>query len=666
MIALLLALSAPGHAEAVRSGTVRVSVDDAVVDLPMVSTEVRADIHGDLATVRLTQTFDNPTDRPLDATYAFPLPADAAVHDMEVVAGALRVVAEIHRAEEARAIFDAADARGEQAALLTQHRPNVFTQDIANLPPGEPIRVSLTYVHPVPKADGAFSWTFPVAVGPRYLPATRTHPGEPEPLDIGAWNVPSPPADRPLPARIEAGRLAVGVALHAGAPIAALSVPGHPTARVAGDDRTRTVHLSGPLANRDVEVRYALADDDVAVATTAWATGGHGVVSLLIDPPAAVDAGRLTPRELVFVLDTSGSMAGPPLDAVKRFMHRALDTLRPGDHFRMVRFSHGATSFRGGAIPYNPETADEAHRWIDALEARGGTEMRTGVRAALDPAPVPGALRTVVFLTDGYIGNDVDVVRLVEARLGEARLFSFGVGASVNRWLLEELARVGHGVARVVTDPARAPDAADRLAERLAAPYLTDLSIDWGDAPIREATPARLPDLFLGEPIRVLAKFDRPGTWDVAITGNLAGARATLPVRLALPEEAPGAEALPVVWARSQVADRMHRYQSPWTTEAERRALREEVAVLGLEHRLVTRWTSFVAVVPEPEVAASDPNPAPAQHAAPTATPAPTASWGGSAAPEPAGWAALALLAAMGSVAGRRRTRGARTRGVSQ
>ncbi len=652
MFPLLLALATAG-ADTLQSGAMEVRVDGLTTALPMVNTTVDADIHGDLATVRLTQTFENPSTAPINATYAFPLPSDAAVSGMSLVAGDVQVVAEIQKKVEAQATFEQAKAEGKQAALLSQERPNVFTQDVANLPPGEQIRVSITYVHAVDKKDGAFEWVLPVAVGPRYVPAKRDHEGEPEPLEMGTWTIPQG-AETVLPDTIEAGRLAVSVDLYPGAPLTGIDVPSH-SARIGRDGAAHTIALSGRMRNRDLVVRYQLADEELAAGTTAFAENGHGVVSLLIDPPAGVAPDRLTPRELVYVLDTSGSMSGMPMDTVKRFMHRSLDTLRPGDHFRLIRFGSNASEFAKGALPFNAETAALGHGWIDAIQARGGTEMRLGINTALDAPPVPGTVRTVVFLTDGYIGNDVDVIRLLESKDGGARLFALGVGGSVNRWLLEEMARVGRGVARVVTDPTESNREADALAKRLSAPYLTDISIDWGDAPVREVTPATLPDLFLGEPLRVMARFDGAGTHTIQVKGRIAGSEATLPLKLELPEASTAGAALPLTWARSQVEDSMHSYLSPMTSSDERLALEQRVTTLGLEYGLATQWTSFVAVVPEPVLAKNGQVPAAPQQVNHAPSPSNHTNWGGSAAPEPAGWAAMFLVALMGGLASRRR-----------
>jgi len=635
MIALLLmSIFAPAHAAIVQSATIEAVSDGRVVQLPLLRNEVSVDISGDLASVEIIQTFANPQDLALDARYLFPLPEDAAVHAMRLVAGDVVIEAEIKRVEEAQQVFNEAKASGKQAALLTQHRPNVFTQDIANLPPGHEVRVEIEYAHAIPKQDGAYNFHFPMTVGPRYVPADREHSGDPEPLAMGEWNVKS----QENPQFIAPARMSLDLHLNGGAAIHSVRSPSHQIA-VTGESSTRDIRLDGPIRNDDFVLRYTLADDELAASLTAYADQGRGVMSLLIDPPSDVLDSRLTPREMVFVLDTSGSMRGAPMQSSKAFMRKVLETLRPTDSFRIVRFSRNASQLSSTPLPATAANLEKGFAYVDHLAASGGTEMRSGVEAAFGPKPIPGTVRNVVFLTDGYIGNDVDVIRLVEANRGEARLFSLGIGTSVNRYLLEEMARAGKGTARVVLNMNEAETSALELAERLASPYLTDIRIDWGKAPIRDATPRILPDLYLGEPLRILAKFDKPGSWDILVHGKIAGADATLPLHLELPEDDTRPDALPITWASSQVSDLMVDYLNPRIDTPARNELREKVTVLGLEYKLATQWTAFVAVAPElaPQVAK-----------APTYTGSSGVSWGGNAAPEPGGWAALILMALAG------------------
>lgn len=639
--------NAQASAIALQSGVIEAEVDGQRITLPMLLTDTDVALHGDLATVHLSQTFTNPGTTSLDARYLFPMPENAAVYAMRFTVGDTVITGEIKEKGQAQAIYDEAKESGQQAALLTQHRPNVFTQDLANVPAGAVVKVEISYAHAVPHKDGAYEWVLPLSVGPRYVPANRVHAEDPEPLAMGTWNINTGVADK-LPTSIAPGRFSMNLTLDGGAPVKWMNSGSHANLILGGTGQHRTATLSktSATANRDVVIRYALVDDELAAGLTAQAHDGHGVISLLIEPPTATPAVRLTPREMVFVLDVSGSMGGEPLDAMKRFMSQVLTTLRPGDYFRIVVFSNDATSFSPKALPANAESIEQAAHFIRALHTQGGTEMRTGVHAALDAPPIPGTVRNVVFLTDGYIGNDADVIRLVQSQRGDARLFSFGVGGNVNRWLLEEMARVGQGVCRIVENTDSATAVADAFAERISAPYLTDVRIDWGDAPVREMTPAVLPDLYLGEPLRVMAKFDKPGQHTIRVHGKIAGAPATLPLTLTLPRDADRAESLPVIWARSQVEDQMASYLSPLTTPDQRLNIEQKVTTLGLEHHITTQWTSFVAVAKAPIATPAT------QHTSGQLSTGqnwtnPTA-WGGNAAPEPAGWAAWLLMLGLG------------------
>lgn len=641
-------------------GIVEGELDGKVIQLPLVRSQVSVQVAGDVATVAVVQTFRNPATRPMHARYVFPLPPDAAVYAMTLVTGAQVIEGVIRERQQAEKEFAAAKAEGKQAALLSQERPNVFTQQVANLLPGGEVEVELRYAHAVPKKDGRYSLHVPLVVGPRYVPETQRGEDVVEPLEIGEWNLAATPPVLPAGAG-DPGQVTLEVELDGGVPIRWLDSPTHALDVHDAGPNTRLVRLAGGavVGDRDFVLEYVLAGDKAAVGATALASGGRGVVALLVEPPKVVDPGETTARELVFVLDTSGSMAGPPMEASKRFMRQALRTLRPDDHFRVIRFSESASGLAKAALPATEENVARGLAFVERLAGEGGTEMTAGIRAALEPAPLPGAMRIVVFLTDGYIGDDVQIVRLVQALRGEARLFTFGVGNAVNRYLLDEMARAGRGVARVVTLDEDVEEAADRLAERLRAPFLTDVSIDWGKAPVEEPTPRLLPDLFAGERLRVLARFRKPGDYRVTVHGRIRGKAVALPFDLALPAEAAGDEALDVLWARGQVEDRMVDYLNPAADGAMRAALQAEVTRLGLEHRLVTQWTAFVAVardVVNPDAAHTPTGDVPvAQVAGVTQAAYPPGTFG--AAPEPATWLALGVLGGLSALVRRRRRR---------
>ncbi|MBX2798687.1 MAG: VWA domain-containing protein [Myxococcales bacterium] len=665
---LLSALFCTALATVIPAGSLEGEVEGRPVALPALKTDVVAHLDGDLATVKLTQTFANETGQPMHARYVFPLPEDAAVTAMTLKTPSAEIEARIEKRAKATQIFETAKAEGKKAALLDQERPNVFQQQVANLGPGEKVSVTLTYAHAVPRRDGEYRWQLPLVVGPRYVPSDAA--ASPDPL--GTWTVKS--TDRlPNPDHIDRDRVSVVVHMDGGVPIQSVDSPSHELS-VKGSGARRTVTLAGGrvLDNKDLRLDYRLASDDVAVGVTTYADAGRGIVSLLVEPPAAVQAENLTPREMVFVLDTSCSMSGIPMEASKHFMREAIADLRPSDMLRMVRFDTAASEWSSRGEPVNAETVRSALAWVDGLGGRGGTDVSAGIRTALKPPVQDGRLRIVVFLSDGYIGNEAHVLGELRSQRGEARIFAFGIGNAVNRYLVEEMAREGRGVARIVgtvgrggrgggLDAQEATEAAAQLAERLEAAVLTDVSIDWGTAAVRDTTPTVLPDLFAGEPLRVMARFDAPGVHEVTVRGRIAGRAATLPLKVTLPKEAAAHTALPNLWARSQVEDRMIDLLDPTATATARQTLQDQVTTLGLEYGLVTQWTSFVAVAPDaPLPSAQDTKTAdvatpPPAGVSPKAYGGPT--FGGGAAPEPATWLGGLLLVSMagGSLWGRRR-----------
>jgi Ca-activated chloride channel family protein len=495
-----------------------------------------------------------------------------------------------------------------------------------------------------------------MVVGPRYVPEARVKEGEPNALELGQWNLPAS-APVALPDTIDPERVRIQVHLDAGLPVQWIDSPSHVIDVHDRGINARWIRLAAgrTIANQDFSLRFGLAAKTVAAGVSTWAKDGQGVLGLLIEPPAKAKPAQITRREMVFVLDCSGSMSGIPMDTSKRFMRQALSRLRPDDHFRIIRFSHRASAFAERPMKASPANVQRGLAYVNQLRGQGGTEMTSGIRAALDPAVPTGSMRIVVFLTDGYIGNEVDVTRLIQQRRGEARLFSFGIGNSVNRYLLSEMARAGRGVARFVRPDQDPEQEADRLAERLQAPLLTDVEIDWGDAPVSQPTPRILPDLFMGERLRVLARYDKPGEYTVTVRGKMAGKQVSLPLRIELPALDPDGQALDILWARSQVEDRMIAYLNPGIAQATRETLRSEVIGLGLEHKLVTQWTAFVAVAKEIVNPGGQADPADvavpqvkgvSNNAYPLGTPTQkgSGSFFGSSAPEPATWAAILLL----------------------
>ncbi|MFZ1643702.1 MAG: VIT domain-containing protein [Candidatus Contendobacter sp.] len=673
-------------------GRIEARVDGKPVTLPLLKTDIDADVQGDVAQVTVTQTFANPLNQAVHATYLFPLNETAAVNAMVMEVGDERVQAKIQRIEEARATFEKAKSEGRSAALLSQHRPNMFTQDIANLMPGLPIKVMLTYAQTVPRVDGAYELVIPLVVGPRYQPqGAGVAPGQTAPKGgiqhwnaqtgtsggataknsqaaYGQWEVEQLPAYPPVfelnvPEQIDPERVGLTIHVNAGMAIANIESRTHPITTETPDSGRAEVRLTNgrTLDNRDFVLRYTLAGTRTQAGLLAYRDQRGGFFSLLLEPPQVPAEAEVTPREMVFVLDCSGSMDGLPIDASKAFMRAALRRLRPTDSFRIIRFSDSANEFSAQPLPATPQNIQAGLRYTDSLRGEGGTEMSTGIRQALAP-PVPtGAIRIVTFLTDGYIGNEAEILKLLRANLGSARLYAFGVGTGVNRYLLSEMGRVGRGFTRYMDPTEDREKVAGELAERLQSPVLTDIQIDWGGMEVSDPSPTHVPDLFAGQSLRIQGRYGRHGSHEITVRGLVHGRPATLPLKIELPETSTQGEAVPILWARSLIGDLHYQMTTgahqPGNEAADTDALKQRITEMGLNFALVTPWTAFVAVsekIYNPNPASTPTLPVPVAqvkgttelaYGEPAAPITSAGAFTGGGAPEPAALFGVALMA---------------------
>ncbi len=547
------------------------------------STEVRALVTGPVAHVVVTQTWENPNRLAVDGLYILPLPENAAVTDMRMQIGERLIRSDMKRREEARAIYERARREGRLAGLLDQERANVFAQQVANLMPGARLRVILEFDHAITCEDGGCAWVFPTVVGPRFIPARQTDPGLIAP----------PVVDRE---GRTGQRLDLTVDVEGGVPIRDLGSPSHPvTIRRVDARRARVALDPGARLDRDVRVTWKVGGGAPEAGIMAWRDPRNedepGVFALLLQPPAAPRDEEAAPRELVFVLDCSGSMRGAPLEAAKEVVRQALRSVRPGDTFQIVRFSERASGLGAQPLEPTPGNVARALAYLDGLNGEGGTEMISGIRAALQAPADPRRLRIVAFLTDGYIGNEREILGEVRRLLGGARLFSFGIGSSVNRFLLEGLAEEGRGAAAFLAPRETAGEMVRRFVERIDMPVLTDIRLDWEDVEVEDLEPALLPDLFAGQQVIVHGRYREPADGTVVVTGTRMGRRWSLRIPARFPQRAEDHAALGRLWARARIhqLDRqMH--------DGQRDDVKEAIVALGLRHRLVTAWTSLVAV----------------------------------------------------------------------
>jgi Ca-activated chloride channel family protein len=470
------------------------------------------------------------------------------------------------------------------AALLDQERPNIFTQSVANIKPGEKVRVHISYVERVPYEAGTYSFVFPMVVGPRYIP------GNPVGKQAGGW---APDTDRvpdasritpPVaPPDLRAGHdVAIQVNVNAGLPVRALRSRSHEV-----DIRGTSVALKqkSAIPNKDFVLDYDVAGSEIADTVLTHRSGsGDGYFTLILQPPDRVVPAEITPKELVFVLDTSGSMSGFPIDKAKEAMKHALSGLHPQDRFNLITFAGDTHILFPAPVAATPENLSHAQSFLASRRGGGGTEMMKAVRAALDPSDSARHMRVVCFMTDGFVGNEDEIIAEVK-RHPNARVFSFGIGSSVNRYLLDKMAEHGRGEVEYVALNDDGSAAAKRFHERVRSPLLTDVKIAWNGLPVTEVFPARTPDLFAAKPLVVTGRFTAAARGTIRLTGTVAGRQFAREIHVNLPAVEAKFEVLAKLWSRAKVDHLMH---EPGT--------KQEITQLGLAYRLMTPYTSFVAV----------------------------------------------------------------------
>lgn len=600
-------------------GTLRARTLDGkpLGDFPLQHTNVEAEISGRIARTVVEQRYANPYPQVIEAVYIFPLPSFGAVNDFVMRVGSRKIVGLVRTREEAERIYRDARARGQTASLLTQERANIFTQSVANIEPGGAVTISITYFERLPYEKGEYEFVFPMVVGPRYNPGQTAAPpvamvqpsggtgrmprhyggGGCAPAILRADTTSVNPPVLP-PGQRSGHDISLRVTLDAGLPITQLAAIAH-RVDIEAQSRTRQVirlSTDDAIPNRDFVLRWSVAGAETRFGVLAHASGGKGYLSLTMQPPLAPRDAQVTPREVTFILDVSGSMMGVPIAISKDVIERTLDRLRPDDHFNLVYFAGGNAQLWERARRNTPENVAEAKRFLAGVNAGGGTEMLAGVRRALAAHHEPEFLQMFVFLTDGYVGNEAQILEVIKKERGDARFFGFGIGGSVNRYLIDGIGEHGGGMSQVVIprDSSHQTRAVNRLFDAIDSPVLVDVAIDWNGLPVRDVYPARLRDLFAGQVIDVMARYDRPASGTVYVTGRVGARRVRYPVRVELSADERRNAALAPTWARLRIHDLSGDMLTADSAEHDR--LRQEITSLALGHRLVSQYTAFVAV----------------------------------------------------------------------
>lgn len=570
---------------------------------PLKHTDVSAQVSGFIARVTVEQEFTNPTQDNIEAVYTFPLPEDSAVDRMEMTVGSRTISGEIHRREEASRIYLAAKEAGHVAALLDQERPNIFTQSVVNIMPGEVVKISISYTQMLKYEAGLYEFVFPMVVGPRYMPGDATgHSGTGAADDTN--RVPDASRITPpiTPEGTRAGHdISLRLEVAAGIPIQGVKCDSHEVDVAFPDQTTAVVELKNrqTIPNKDFVLRYEVAGEMVqsGLITTA-PTGSGGYFALIMQPPKTARPRFVTPKEMMFIIDTSGSQMGEPMKKSKETMLHCIENVNPGDTFNMVQFAGGLKKLFDRSQPFNQNNKEAALKFLQECEAGGGTNMLPAIEAALAPPYDPNRLRVVVFFTDGYIGNDSDILNCVQNNLGSARVFSFGIGNSVNRFLIEKMAEIGRGASEVVLLGSDGQKVAEKFYGRIRNPILTDVTVDWGNLPVQvdEVYPKLTPDLFSSQPLVLKGRYTAPASGQIVVRAKVNGEPWERTLDVTLPRRQSDNDSLASIWARAKVDDLMSGDWAGVQRGSPDPAVKDAIVELALDHSLVTQYTSFVAV----------------------------------------------------------------------
>jgi Ca-activated chloride channel family protein len=595
-----------------------------VVECPLKHTDVQVDISGFIARVRVTQTFFNPLDERIEAVYVFPLPHKSAVDDMTMVIGQRRIVGLIKRRAEARQIYEQALAQGMTAALLEQERPNIFTQSVGNIDPKQEIKIEISYVDVLEYDMGTYEFHFPMVVGPRYIPGgatskipavppelkgkvgeldkTKTREGTKEPKGTG-W---APDTDRvPDASRITPPVLrpefrnghdvSLSVTLDAGVPIQDLRVTSHQAEVQRTGDRQAAVRLSSAdsIPNKAFVMRYGVVGKAPAMAMLAHTDQrGQGYFMLMVQPADDERTRKVPPREICFLVDVSGSMSGQPTAKVIDAMRRLLKLCKPEDTVQVITFANQTQKVFPAPVPVSDENIQRALKFTEGLRGGGGTEMLKGIQMVLNEPVDPARVRIVIMLTDGFIGNEAEIIAEVGRRAGDRiRFWCIGIGSDPNRFLIDGVARQGGGMSKVLGLNDDADPMVQEIMFRIHRAQLSDIEIIWGGLKVFETYPAKIPELWAGRPVILFGLYVDGGQHTINLCGNVEGQSASWPFQINLPQVETRNEVLAKVWARNKIEDLMQQTFYAGSPEVE-----DVVTSIALEYRLMSQYTSFVAV----------------------------------------------------------------------
>jgi Ca-activated chloride channel family protein len=561
--------------------------DSKTVDgLPLKGTHAEVDISGVIARVKITQTYKNTGKTPLEATYVFPASTRAAVFGMTMHIGKRKLTAKIKAREEARKLYEQAKRQGRSASLLEQQRPNVFQMNVANIMPGDEIRVELLYSELLVPEDGVYKFVYPAVVGPRYTEKTATTAGT-----RSKWSK-QPYFRQGKKTPYQWGFKAN---LTAGLPIQKLSSPTHKIDVGGTGTPSATVHLGDGATggNRDLVLEYELRGKKTQTGLMLFEGKSEKFFLMMAQPPKQVTKREMPRREYVFIIDVSGSMFGFPLKVAREMAGELLDGLQSGDSFNILTFSGGNRVMSPKSLPANTANIARAKQELATLRGGGGTRLLPALKKALSMPSTRDTARTFVVITDGYVMVEDKVFRLIRKSLTHANLFAFGIGSSVNRHLIEGMARAGMGEPFVVLRNQDAAKHARKFRKYISAPVLTDISVKFNGFTAYDVEPAAVPDLFAQRPVLIFGKYKGSARGTVTLSGKTGNGAYTKTIDISKVKPDAKREALRYLWARHRIAT-LSDMQTRWLRGNDN--YKADITKLGLKYGLMTKYTSFIAI----------------------------------------------------------------------
>ncbi len=562
--------------------------ESAAEALPLKSTSASVDVAGVIASVTVVQTYANMGTTPLNARYVFPASTRAAVHGMRLTVGDRAVEARIQERKKARAEYERAKAEGKSASLLEQQRPNVLTMEVSNVMPGDVVKVEFRYTELLVPTDGVYELVYPTVVLPRY--SNQAEAAAPE---IDRW-VKSPYQREGRPPTYAFG---FGARITTGIAIQDVSVPSHKVnvtwtggnqAQIALDPAEKEG------GNRDVVLRYRLAGAKVESGLVLQDGPGEKFFLLTVEPPARVAASDIPPREYVFIIDVSGSMHGFPLDTAKKLIEDLIGGLRPIDRFDVILFSGAHRTMSPRSVPATRENIVRATTLVGAQRGGGGTELLPALQEAMSLPRTEGTSRSFIVVTDGGISQEKAMFQYIREHLGDANVFSFGIGSAVNRYLVDGVAKAGMGESFVVTKPDEAAAVAAAFRRYVEAPVLTGIQVSYDGFQASDVEPRAIPDLLAQRPIVLQGKWTGAAHGTITVTGRTGSGKFAQVIDVGTTAARTHDDALRYLWARTRIAA-----LSDFSAREESEDEKQEITRLGLDYNLLTRHTSFVAVLQE-------------------------------------------------------------------